>query len=113
MRAFFTVLHSKFKLWHNRIIPSLQYHRLHKKDNEMAQKWMGRLRLEATECKYKEYDALLTEQSINGLNDNGMVDEILKEVAMLEDIEHAASKHVLLWIHRVEAQRVKNQPFMK
>ena len=59
----------------------------------------------AAECHYKEYNRLLTEQFISGLNDDGMIDEILKDVAMLEDIENAMSEHVLLVMHRVEAQR--------
>ena len=46
---------------------------------------MGRLRTRTEECYFKGYNRLLTEQFINGLNDDGMVDEILKEVAALED----------------------------
>ena len=34
-----------------------------------------------------------------------MIDEILKEVATSEDIKDTIVKHVLLWAHRVEAQR--------
>ena len=66
---------------------------------------MCRLRTKSAEYECKEYDMLLTEQSISGLNDNGMIDEILGEVATIEDIEHAISEHVLLWAHRVEVQR--------
>ena len=55
------------------------------------------------ECQYKEYDRLLIEQFISGLNDNDMIDEILKEVATLEDIEHAMHEHMLIWAYRVEA----------
>ena len=71
----------KFKLQHNRIVISLQYHKLHRKENECAQEWVGRLRTEAAEYQYKECDRLLTEQFINSINDEEMVDEILKEVA--------------------------------
>ena len=39
------------------------------------------------ECQYKEYDKLLAEQLISGLNDDRMINEILKEVATLEEIE--------------------------
>ena len=67
---------------------------------------MGRLRSKAAECQNKEYTWLLTEQFINKLNDNGIVDEMFKEVDMLEDIENATSDHILLWVHRVEAQSV-------
>ena len=38
---------------------------------------MGKFRTKATECQYKEYDRLVTEQFISGINDNGMIDEIL------------------------------------
>ena len=47
----------------------------------------------------------MTEQFIGGCNDEGMIDEILKEVAMLEDIEDVISEHVLIWSCTVEAQR--------
>ena len=38
-----------------------------------------------------------------------MIQEIPKEVAMLEDIEDATSEHVLLWVHRVEAQKTEDK----
>ena len=68
---------------------------------------MGRLRTKAANCQYKEYNRLLTEQFINGLNDEWMVYEKLKEVAILEDTKDATCECVLLWACRVEAQRVQ------
>ena len=69
------VLCSKFKLRSNRIVVLLQ-----RKNNESAQEWMGRLRTQATECQYKEYDRLLVAQFISGLNDSGMISErVIKE----------------------------------
>ena len=59
-------------------------------------------------CQYKEYNRLQSEQVITGINDDGTINEILKEVATLEDTEDAPSKHVLLWAHRVEVQRAQN-----
>ena len=56
---------------------------------------MGRLQTKATDCDYNEYDRRLTEQFINGL-DNDMISEILREVLTLEDINHATSEWVLL-----------------
>ena len=50
---------------------------------------------------------MLTEQFIGQLNDGGMIDEILKEVAILEDIEDTMSERVLLFTCRVEAQRAQ------
>ena len=52
----------------------------------------------------RDYDRLLTEQFIIGLNTEGMTDEILREVAILEDIEEAIRKHMLTLAHRVEVQ---------
>ena len=49
----------------------------------------------------------MAEQFISGLNDNGMINEILKIVDTLEDIEDATSKFVFLWACRIEAQRVQ------
>ena len=65
------------------------------------------LRIKAAECKYKEYNILITEQFINGLNDDWICDKILKEVAMLEDIEDTKSECVLLWEYKVEVQRAQ------
>ena len=48
---------------------------------------MDRLKTKAAECQYKEYDRLLTDQVISGLNNEAMTDKILKEVATLEDSE--------------------------
>ena len=50
------------------------------------QEWMVRLRTKAIDCQYREYDRLVTKHSIIELNNDGIVDEILKEVATLEDI---------------------------
>ena len=50
---------------------------------------------------------LLTEKFINRLNENGIVNEILKEVVMLKSIEDATSEHTLIWAHREEAQRAQ------
>ena len=79
-----------------RVIISLQYHKLHMRDNDFTQELMDTLSTKAVECLYKEYDMLLTEQILNVLNDNELADEILKEVATPEDIEDATSEYVLL-----------------
>ena len=97
------MLHRKFKPQHNRFVILLQYHKLHRKDNKCVQEWMGRLRTRAAECQYKEYNRLVTEQFINGLNDNGMLNKILKEVATQEDIDDTTSECILLLLHIVEA----------
>ena len=68
----------------------------------------GRLWTKAAECEYKQYDRLLTEQFIGGLNDEGMIDEILREVVTLGNIEDVTSEHVLILAHRVKAERAQN-----
>ena len=65
---------------------------------------MGRLQTKVARHKYTGCDRLLTQQFIGGLSDKGMTDEILKEVAMLEDIEEATSDPIFTWVHRVEVQ---------
>ena len=67
----------------------------------------GRLRTNAAECQYKEYNRLLTKEFISGLIDDGMIDEILKGVAVLEDISDVTCEHVLFWALRIEEQRAK------
>ena len=47
---------------------------------------------------------------ISGLNDDGMIHGILKEMATLEYNEETTSKDVVLWAHSVESQRAQNQP---
>ena len=60
------------------------------------QSWMGRPRAKAAECQYKDYNSLLTDNFISRLNDDGMIDEILKEVAILEDNEDNTSECVVM-----------------
>ena len=68
---------------------------------------MGRLRTKAVECQYKDYSRFLTQQIINGLNGDGMLYKILKEVATLEDTEDTTSECVLLWVHMAVVQQAQ------
>ena len=68
---------------------------------------MGRILTKVADCKYREYNRLLTEKFIVGLKDGGMTDEILSKVAMLEDIREATSECILTWVCRAEMQRTK------
>ena len=52
----FVTLDEKFKQQHNETIWSLQYCKLKRKGLQYAQEWMGRLSIQATECKYQEYE---------------------------------------------------------
>ena len=55
---------------------------------------------------YRDPDRLLAEQFTDRLTDNGMTDEILREVTTLENIE-ATSEHKLSLECKVEAQRTQ------
>ena len=97
MKELFIVLCSNFKPWYNRIVISLQYQNLHRKSNESAQEYMVRFRTKVAKCPYIEYDRLLTEQFISGLNDDDSItNEILKIVATLEGIKDVTSECILL-----------------
>ena len=48
----FNFFKGKFKPQHNKMILSLQYCTLHRKENESVQEWMGWLHIKAAECNY-------------------------------------------------------------
>ena len=56
---------------------------------------MGRLRIAAIECNYKEINGQLKEQFIHGLNDKGMMVEIRQELPSTEENKDSTSKEVL------------------
>ena len=58
---------------------------------------MGRLRLVAVKCNYKEIDRQLKEQFIHGLNDKDMMVEIIKELTKMEENKDVTIGQVLLW----------------
>ena len=58
----------------------------------------------AAECGYKEVDRQLKEQFIHGLNDNIMLDEIIRELTSRTGNVQMTSEDVLVWAKRVEAQ---------
>ena len=62
------------------MIKSLQLCKLSKQSEENAEEWMGRLRLAATECNYKEIDRTLKESFIHGLNDTDMLAKIVMDL---------------------------------
>ena len=53
--------------------------------NVNAEEWMDRLRIAAIDFNYKEIDRKLKEQFIHGLNDNGMMVEIIKGPTKTEE----------------------------
>ena len=50
-------------------------------------------------------DRLLREQFIGRLTEDGMTNEILREVTTLENIEEAVGEHMLGWVHRMQVQK--------
>ena len=75
--------------------------------NENVEEWMGRLRLAAVQCNYKEVDRQLKEQFIQRLNDNDMLGEIIRKLTKAEECTAVTTKHVLVWTKRVDGQRAK------
>ena len=65
----------------------LQYFKLKRNCHESAQEWMGRLQTKAAGCDYNEYGRKITEQFIHSLDSEGVINEILKEVSALENID--------------------------
>ena len=80
---------------------SLQYLKLKRKSHEPTVEGMGRLQTDVEGCDYKVYDGRLTEHFIFGLDDEGMISEILREVSAVEDINDAKSECILPWSQRV------------
>ena len=74
----FNVFKEKFRPQHNEMILSLQYCKLHRKKNESAQEWMGRIHIEVAEYNYKEHVRRLKEPFINGLDDDEITQEMIK-----------------------------------
>ena len=75
-------------------------------EGESAEEWMGRLCVVVAECGYREVDRQLKEQFIHGLNDKGMLDEIIKELTAKRKNDPTNSEDVLIWAKRVEVQWV-------
>ena len=68
---------------------------------------MGRLCVVAAECNYRELNRQLKEQFIHGLNEKGMLDEIIRELTATNNDEQVTSEGVLIWAKRIEMQRAQ------
>ena len=90
------------------MIKLLQFHKLNKQSGENAEDWMGRLRLAAIECNYKEIHRQLNEQFIHSLNDTDMLAEIVIELTKIHENTEVTSVKVLYWAKRVDAQRAQS-----
>ena len=49
-----------------------------------TEEWMDCLRINASECRYKERDKRLQEQFINGINDDDMT-EIIRGLCLIKN----------------------------
>ena len=97
------MLNNKFKLKYNETIKSLQFYKLLREANENTEELMGKIRVVAIECNYKELDKHLKEQVIHWLNDGDMLAEIIRELTKTE----VTSEQVLVWAERIKSQRAQ------
>ena len=57
--------------------------------------WLGRLQLKATEFKYEKIDKKLKEQFINGIKNQTVTAEIIRELTAWKDMSEVTSKQLL------------------
>ena len=62
---------------------------------------MGRYRIAAIECNYKEVDRQLKEQFMHMLNDSEMLAEISRELTRSDENTMIPSESVLAWAKRI------------
>ena len=91
----------------NETIKSLQYRKLCRLDRENPEAWMGRLRVAASKCNYKECDRQLKEQFIHDLGDKDILDKIIKELTKRNSNDPSSSKDILRWDKHMEGQRAQ------
>ena len=92
--ALFKVFSELFKCQHNKTILSLQYCKLIKEQDENAEEWMGHLIIKVNEFGYKEKDRRFKEQFIDGIGDNDMMTEIIRELTAIKKTNEITSKRV-------------------
>ena len=104
LQGLFDTLATKFKPQFNETFKSLQYRNLCKFEGKSAEEWMGRLQVAAAECSYRKVDQQLKEQFIHGLNNETMLDKVIRELTAKNNNEQTTSKDVLVWAKRIKAQ---------
>ena len=80
---------------HNKTILSFQYCKSSRLTDETSDEGMGRLRIKAAKCKYKETDRHLKEQLINRINDDMVTAEIIREHTAINDTSSVPSTQVI------------------
>ena len=58
---------------------------------------MGRLRLAAIDCNYKETDRQLKDQFIHGLNNTDMLAKIIMDLTKVKENMEVTSEKLLCW----------------
>ena len=106
LQGLFDTLPKKFRPQFNETTKLLQFRKLYRFKGKSIEEWIGRLCMAVAECNYKEIDWQLKEQFIHGLNDKTML-EIIRELTARNNDEQTASKGVLMWAKRIEAQWVQ------
>ena len=77
IQGLFKTLNDKLRPQHETLL-SLQYCKLNRCENDYVEELMGKLCIMAAECNYKEMDIHLKGRFNNGLNDDGMIVEIIQ-----------------------------------
>ena len=88
---------------------SLQYCKLHRKENESMKEWMDRFCIKPAECYQKEYKRWFKEQFMKGIDDEQVMEEIIKELTAWK--KHVRNTINTYWCRaqRVEVQRVQKR----
>ena len=72
-----------------------QYCKLRREQNKSTKEWMSHLRMKANECGYKEKERRVKEQLTNGIHDDDMMTEIIRELTTIEKTNDVTNEHVL------------------
>ena len=60
--------------------------------NKNDKEWIDHLRVKASECNYKEQNSRPNEQLINGINDDNMNIEIIRELTAIKKTSEITSE---------------------
>ena len=108
-KGLFSIISHRSKPFHYRIMLLLHHCKWKRKSHESAQEWMVRLWTKTTDCNYNEYDRRLARLFIHGLDDEGLISKLLREVLALENIDEPTSEWVLLWAQMLESWRAQKE----
>ena len=89
------MLKEKSRPQHNEMKLSLQYPKLHRKDNEST-KNDGQTAYKTIECNYKKHDRRPKEQFINSINNEEMTQEIMKKLTDQKNTQEIDIEQVLM-----------------